>query len=248
MLRQSTLKTRSNSNSCLISRSDNDIIQCLSYFETTITIVLKSSNVSFKTFLMLHMPRLLWVTIALTDILLHWDFPWIPFWVQVSVFGYGADEQGNWHHYWEENRYAGAFRKTGVHSAEFETQIIHNLAKEGKIRLHWWRHYRWSTVPPGSRRADCRACEFHCGLLFLLKGFWIYFLHIYQHPWSHRGLRMFMYLVNLWTEPIRVILLGEKKPSVLLNVRIDHSNGVLSGEDNHRCLNFTFLKGYTMVT
>ncbi|NP_001027812.1 ST3 beta-galactoside alpha-2,3-sialyltransferase 8 [Takifugu rubripes] len=55
---------------------------------------------------------------------------------QVSVFGYGADEQGNWHHYWEENRYAGAFRKTGVHSAEFETQIIHNLAKEGKIRLY----------------------------------------------------------------------------------------------------------------
>ncbi|XP_068171358.1 ST3 beta-galactoside alpha-2,3-sialyltransferase 8 isoform X2 [Antennarius striatus] len=55
---------------------------------------------------------------------------------KVSVFGYGADQQGNWHHYWEENRYAGAFRKTGVHSAEFETQIIHRLAKEGKISLH----------------------------------------------------------------------------------------------------------------
>ncbi|XP_041800057.1 ST3 beta-galactoside alpha-2,3-sialyltransferase 8 [Chelmon rostratus] len=55
---------------------------------------------------------------------------------QVSVFGYGADEQGNWHHYWEENRYAGAFRKTGVHSAEFETQVIHQLAKAGKISLH----------------------------------------------------------------------------------------------------------------
>ncbi|XP_071351262.1 ST3 beta-galactoside alpha-2,3-sialyltransferase 8 [Trachinotus anak] len=55
---------------------------------------------------------------------------------QVSVFGYGADKQGNWHHYWEENRYAGAFRKTGVHSADFETQIIHHLAKEGKISLH----------------------------------------------------------------------------------------------------------------
>ncbi|XP_070814583.1 ST3 beta-galactoside alpha-2,3-sialyltransferase 8 [Chaetodon trifascialis] len=55
---------------------------------------------------------------------------------QVSVFGYGADEQGNWHHYWEENRYAGAFRKTGVHSAEFETHVIHQLAKAGKIRLH----------------------------------------------------------------------------------------------------------------
>uniref|UniRef100_A0A667XZZ2 CMP-N-acetylneuraminate-beta-galactosamide-alpha-2,3-sialyltransferase 2 n=1 Tax=Myripristis murdjan TaxID=586833 RepID=A0A667XZZ2_9TELE len=55
---------------------------------------------------------------------------------QVSVFGYGADQQGNWHHYWEENRYAGAFRKTGVHNADFETQIIQRLAKEGKISLH----------------------------------------------------------------------------------------------------------------
>ncbi|XP_061582964.1 CMP-N-acetylneuraminate-beta-galactosamide-alpha-2,3-sialyltransferase 2-like [Cololabis saira] len=55
---------------------------------------------------------------------------------QVSVFGYGADQQGNWHHYWEENRYAGAFRKTGVHSADFETGIIHQLADKGKITLH----------------------------------------------------------------------------------------------------------------
>lgn len=55
---------------------------------------------------------------------------------QVSVFGYGADKLGNWHHYWEENRYAGAFRKTGVHSADFETQVIQQLAKEGKITLH----------------------------------------------------------------------------------------------------------------
>uniref|UniRef100_A0A3P8U0N1 CMP-N-acetylneuraminate-beta-galactosamide-alpha-2,3-sialyltransferase 2 n=1 Tax=Amphiprion percula TaxID=161767 RepID=A0A3P8U0N1_AMPPE len=55
---------------------------------------------------------------------------------QVSVFGYGADKLGNWHHYWEENRYAGAFRKTGVHSADFETEVIHRLAKEGKISLH----------------------------------------------------------------------------------------------------------------
>ncbi|XP_075994480.1 ST3 beta-galactoside alpha-2,3-sialyltransferase 8 isoform X2 [Genypterus blacodes] len=55
---------------------------------------------------------------------------------QVSVFGYGADQHGNWHHYWEQNRYAGAFRKTGVHSADFEAQVIHHLAKEGKISLH----------------------------------------------------------------------------------------------------------------
>lgn len=60
----------------------------------------------------------------------------LPVCAQVSVFGYGADKQGNWHHYWEDNRYAGAFRKTGVHSADFETQVIHQLAREGKIRLH----------------------------------------------------------------------------------------------------------------
>uniref|UniRef100_A0A3Q3DEI4 ST3 beta-galactoside alpha-2,3-sialyltransferase 8 n=1 Tax=Hippocampus comes TaxID=109280 RepID=A0A3Q3DEI4_HIPCM len=54
---------------------------------------------------------------------------------QVSVFGYGADKQGNWHHYWEENRYAGAFRKTGVHSADFEMQVIRQLAEEGRA-LH----------------------------------------------------------------------------------------------------------------
>ncbi|XP_030585308.1 ST3 beta-galactoside alpha-2,3-sialyltransferase 8 isoform X2 [Archocentrus centrarchus] len=55
---------------------------------------------------------------------------------QVSVFGYGADKQGNWHHYWEENQFAGAFKKTGVHSADFERQLIQKLASEGKITLH----------------------------------------------------------------------------------------------------------------
>ncbi|XP_028302251.1 ST3 beta-galactoside alpha-2,3-sialyltransferase 8 [Gouania willdenowi] len=55
---------------------------------------------------------------------------------QVSVFGYGADKQGNWDHYWENNPHAGAFRKTGVHSADFEHEVIHQLAKEGKINLH----------------------------------------------------------------------------------------------------------------
>ncbi|KAM8868597.1 ST3 beta-galactoside alpha-2,3-sialyltransferase 8 [Synchiropus picturatus] len=55
---------------------------------------------------------------------------------QVSVFGYGADKQGNWHHYWEQNRNAGAFRKTGVHSGDYENQVIQQLAKNGKIDLH----------------------------------------------------------------------------------------------------------------
>ncbi|TRY91514.1 hypothetical protein DNTS_029480 [Danionella cerebrum] len=55
---------------------------------------------------------------------------------EVSVFGYGADKQGNWHHYWENNRYAGAFRKTGVHNADFETEVIQKLSTEGKIKLY----------------------------------------------------------------------------------------------------------------
>ncbi|KAF7693271.1 ST3 beta-galactoside alpha-2,3-sialyltransferase 8 [Silurus meridionalis] len=55
---------------------------------------------------------------------------------EVSVFGYGADSQGNWHHYWEENKYAGAFRKTGVHNADFEREIILKLDAAGKIKLY----------------------------------------------------------------------------------------------------------------
>ncbi|XP_029357926.1 ST3 beta-galactoside alpha-2,3-sialyltransferase 8 [Echeneis naucrates] len=55
---------------------------------------------------------------------------------EVSVFGYGANEQGHWHHYWENNRDAGAFRKTGVHSGDFEAQVIQQLNKEGKITLY----------------------------------------------------------------------------------------------------------------
>uniref|UniRef100_A0A8C7EAC6 CMP-N-acetylneuraminate-beta-galactosamide-alpha-2,3-sialyltransferase 2 n=1 Tax=Nothoprocta perdicaria TaxID=30464 RepID=A0A8C7EAC6_NOTPE len=47
---------------------------------------------------------------------------------QVSVFGFGADPRGNWHHYWEENRYSGAFRKTKVHDADVEFSIIKRLA------------------------------------------------------------------------------------------------------------------------
>ncbi|KAG9336941.1 hypothetical protein JZ751_029956 [Albula glossodonta] len=54
---------------------------------------------------------------------------------EVNVFGFGADSRGNWHHYWEQNRYSGEFRKTGVHDADFEAQIIDSLAKAGKITV-----------------------------------------------------------------------------------------------------------------
>ncbi|XP_076863768.1 ST3 beta-galactoside alpha-2,3-sialyltransferase 8 [Brachyhypopomus gauderio] len=64
---------------------------------------------------------------------------------EVSVFGYGADSQGNWHHYWEDNKYSGAFRKTGVHNADFESEVIERLDAEGKIKL-----YPRSSRAPGS--------------------------------------------------------------------------------------------------
>ncbi|KAM9301600.1 CMP-N-acetylneuraminate-beta-galactosamide-alpha-2,3-sialyltransferase 2 [Gastrophryne carolinensis] len=55
---------------------------------------------------------------------------------EVNVYGYGADSRGSWHHYWENNRYAGEFRKTGVHDADFEAQLIDTLAQEGKIKVY----------------------------------------------------------------------------------------------------------------
>ncbi|NXO02475.1 SIA4B sialyltransferase, partial [Rhinopomastus cyanomelas] len=55
---------------------------------------------------------------------------------QVSVFGFGADAEGNWHHYWENNRWSGAFRRTRVHDADVEFSIIERLAAEGRILLY----------------------------------------------------------------------------------------------------------------
>ncbi|XP_021112370.1 CMP-N-acetylneuraminate-beta-galactosamide-alpha-2,3-sialyltransferase 2 isoform X1 [Heterocephalus glaber] len=55
---------------------------------------------------------------------------------EVNVYGFGADSRGNWHHYWENNRYAGEFRKTGVHDADFEAHIIDLLAKASKIEVY----------------------------------------------------------------------------------------------------------------
>lgn len=55
---------------------------------------------------------------------------------QVSVFGFGADSDGNWHHYWEKNRGSGAFRRTRVHDADVEFSIIERLAAEGRILFY----------------------------------------------------------------------------------------------------------------
>ncbi|TSR63310.1 CMP-N-acetylneuraminate-beta-galactosamide-alpha-2,3-sialyltransferase 2 [Bagarius yarrelli] len=54
---------------------------------------------------------------------------------QVNVFGFGADQQGNWHHYWEHNTINSAFKETGVHDADFEYNITQLLAQKRKISL-----------------------------------------------------------------------------------------------------------------
>ncbi|KFO30978.1 CMP-N-acetylneuraminate-beta-galactosamide-alpha-2, 3-sialyltransferase 1 [Fukomys damarensis] len=54
---------------------------------------------------------------------------------EVDLYGFGADSKGNWHHYWENNPSAGAFRKTGVHDADFESNVTATLAAIHKIRI-----------------------------------------------------------------------------------------------------------------
>ncbi|CAL8295415.1 unnamed protein product [Merluccius merluccius] len=53
---------------------------------------------------------------------------------EVSVFGYGADKHGNWHHYFEDN-VGNGFRKTGVHGGEHEYNMMVRLATTNKIRM-----------------------------------------------------------------------------------------------------------------
>ncbi|NWV46736.1 SIA4B sialyltransferase, partial [Daphoenositta chrysoptera] len=51
----------------------------------------------------------------------------------VSVFGFGADSKGNWHHYWEKNHWSGVFHRTRVHDADVEFSLVERLAHEGRI-------------------------------------------------------------------------------------------------------------------
>jgi len=52
----------------------------------------------------------------------------------VNVFGFGADINGNWRHYWEELK--NKKLKTGVHSGNEEYQLIQKLAEKGKINFY----------------------------------------------------------------------------------------------------------------
>lgn len=54
---------------------------------------------------------------------------------QVNVFGFGADQNGNWHHYWEENLLSGAFRHTGVHDGDYEYNVTLLLVDKHKIKM-----------------------------------------------------------------------------------------------------------------
>ncbi|XP_077349498.1 CMP-N-acetylneuraminate-beta-galactosamide-alpha-2,3-sialyltransferase 1 [Lithobates pipiens] len=55
---------------------------------------------------------------------------------KVDLYGFGADSKGNWHHYWENNPSAGAFRQTGVHDGDFEADVIGNLTSIKKINIY----------------------------------------------------------------------------------------------------------------
>ncbi|KAJ3609662.1 hypothetical protein NHX12_024178 [Muraenolepis orangiensis] len=50
---------------------------------------------------------------------------------EVSVFGFGVDQNGNWRHYWEELK--DKTLGTGVHSGKEEYKLIETFAAKGKI-------------------------------------------------------------------------------------------------------------------
>ncbi|XP_070996270.1 CMP-N-acetylneuraminate-beta-galactosamide-alpha-2,3-sialyltransferase 1-like isoform X2 [Oncorhynchus clarkii lewisi] len=54
---------------------------------------------------------------------------------KVSVYGFGADRYGNWHHYWDNNYHGGEFRKTGVHDGDHENNVTLLLADKHKIDI-----------------------------------------------------------------------------------------------------------------
>ncbi|XP_008419578.1 CMP-N-acetylneuraminate-beta-galactosamide-alpha-2,3-sialyltransferase 1-like [Poecilia reticulata] len=53
---------------------------------------------------------------------------------EVSVFGYGADNDGNWSHYFETLKRKNF--KTGPHPGKHEYALIHELAQNKTIRLY----------------------------------------------------------------------------------------------------------------
>lgn len=54
------------------------------------------------------------------------------FFVQVSTFGFGADQYGNWYHYFEKTSHNV---RTGAHSGSFEFDTMMQLYLENKIQV-----------------------------------------------------------------------------------------------------------------
>uniref|UniRef100_A0A4W6DPC7 ST3 beta-galactoside alpha-2,3-sialyltransferase 1 n=1 Tax=Lates calcarifer TaxID=8187 RepID=A0A4W6DPC7_LATCA len=53
---------------------------------------------------------------------------------EVHVFGYGADKDGNWSHYWEKLRDKNF--KTGDHPGIYEYAVIQQLAEQEKLKFY----------------------------------------------------------------------------------------------------------------
>nr|XP_046274054.1 CMP-N-acetylneuraminate-beta-galactosamide-alpha-2,3-sialyltransferase 1-like [Scatophagus argus] len=53
---------------------------------------------------------------------------------EVHVFGFGADKDGNWSHYWEKLK--NKKLKTGVHPGTHEYEIIQQLAEQQKLMFY----------------------------------------------------------------------------------------------------------------
>ncbi len=58
---------------------------------------------------------------------------------QVHIVGFGPTKNGNWDHYWEppiNDDKVDAFRRTGVHSGDKESEIWQQLEREGKVKIY----------------------------------------------------------------------------------------------------------------
>jgi len=53
---------------------------------------------------------------------------------QVHLFGFGADSEGQWRHYWEELR--NKLFKTGVHAGNVEFAMIKELSQNQIIKYY----------------------------------------------------------------------------------------------------------------
>lgn len=50
------------------------------------------------------------------------------------MFGFGADKDGNWSHYWEKLK--DQQLRTGVHPGIHEYEVIQELAKQQKLKFY----------------------------------------------------------------------------------------------------------------